>query len=771
MAPIRMSGMNSGLDTESIVKALVSGYETKKQKVEKNQTKLEWSQEIWKGVNSKVYSLYTGLDKVRFSSSYKSKKTSVSDPSKATVTAGSGAVNGTQKLKIKKMAAAGYLTGAKIEGKNGDKVTSSTKLSDLGIEAGSQVTLNSDGKETAITIDEDMKVSDFVSKLREGGVNASFDESNGRFFISAKESGAEHDFKLTGTGTNGVAALKSLGLFTKSDEEVDKLNSLKNYGTFNNGKLDESATLSDLKDLFNSYKSTYSTALSSKTSLTTELGTLNDSKAALEGELSTLNDEYSAIKTDRDARSTIVDYLTYKKTVAEKKASVSSDADLADDSEYQTAKANAEAIEATLSDPETHAEIRYQVNQAMAAYDDPNTDDATKVSKLSSYLNHNTNKLSDYESRLTSKQTEIDDKNARISDKQSEIDTVNSKISAEETKMSTAVSDLKNTGLFDSIDDNLDSVDEDDAAAAALSVIKDAAAALEEDGVTGATRVRGEDAEIYLNGAMFTSDSNNFNINGLSINVTGVTGDDEISLTTSTDTDAIYDKVKDFMTQYSDLINELQGLYNADSAKDYEPLTEDQKAEMSDTEIEKWESKIKDSLLRRDTTLGGVISTMSTAMSQGYTVTLKDGTQQNMALSSLGIHTLGFLNAKTNEQYAFHIDGDEEDEKTSASQDKLRAMIESDPDAVADLMSQVAQGLYKALDTKIGAKTSETSSAYTIYNDKQMTKQIDQYKKDVKEWATRIEDSEEMYYKRFTAMEKALANINSSQSALTGMIG
>ena len=250
-----------------------------------------------------------------------------------------------------------------------------------------------------------------------------------------------------------------------------------------------------------------------------------------------------------------------------------------------------------------------------------------------------------------------------------------------------------------------------------------------------------------------------------------MTGDDEITITTSTDTDAIYDKVKDFLEQYNSIVNELQGLYNADSAKDYEPLTDDEKAEMNDTEIEKWETKIKDSLLRRDSTLGGVISTMTTAMSKSYDITMKDGTVQNMALSSVGIHTLGFLNATKNEQYAYHIDGDEDDTNTSGYSDKLRSMIESDPDAVASLLSQVAQGLYSALDTKIGAKTTELSSAYTLYNDKQMKSQAEKYTKDIKQWETRIADMEESYYKKFTAMEKSLANLNSSQSALTGMIG
>ena len=55
---IRMTGMVSGLDTDSIVKELVSAYSTKKEKYEKEQTKLGWKQEIWKSLNKEVNSFY-----------------------------------------------------------------------------------------------------------------------------------------------------------------------------------------------------------------------------------------------------------------------------------------------------------------------------------------------------------------------------------------------------------------------------------------------------------------------------------------------------------------------------------------------------------------------------------------------------------------------------------------------------------------------------------------------------------------------------------------
>ena len=108
---IRLSGMASGLDTDSIVQALVSSYSYKKSKYEKAQTKLGWTQEAWKSLNKKVYSLYSNVSNLRFSTAYSLKKTSVSDSTKASVKAGSSAPNGTQPLNSTNTANAGSLTG------------------------------------------------------------------------------------------------------------------------------------------------------------------------------------------------------------------------------------------------------------------------------------------------------------------------------------------------------------------------------------------------------------------------------------------------------------------------------------------------------------------------------------------------------------------------------------------------------------------------------------------------------------------------------------
>ena len=273
-------------------------------------------------------------------------------------------------------------------------------------------------------------------------------------------------------------------------------------------------------------------------------------------------------------------------------------------------------------------------------------------------------------------------------------------------------------------------------------------------------KVAGQDSEIELNGVKYTGDSNSYSINGLTIEALAETGDSAISITTSTDTQGVYDKVKDFLTEYNNIINEMTKLYNADSAGSYEPLTDDEKDQMSDKEIEKWETKIKDSLLRRDSTLGSVMTAMQTAMMSSVEIGGK-----KYSLSSFGISTLGFLNAAENEQNAYHIDGDEDDTNTSGKTDKLMAAINDDPDTVMQFMQQLSTNLYSAIGDKM--KSTDLSSAFTIYNDKQMKTEYTNYTKTIKEWEKKISDREDYYYNKFTQMESAMTKLNSTQSSIS----
>lgn len=91
---LRMTGMYSGMDTESIIQQLVSAKATKVTNLKNDQKKLEWKQTLWQDLNKRIYKLYTGtLSNMRLTGSYSKKKSTISDPTKATIVAGDGAVN------------------------------------------------------------------------------------------------------------------------------------------------------------------------------------------------------------------------------------------------------------------------------------------------------------------------------------------------------------------------------------------------------------------------------------------------------------------------------------------------------------------------------------------------------------------------------------------------------------------------------------------------------------------------------------------------------
>lgn len=284
------------------------------------------------------------------------------------------------------------------------------------------------------------------------------------------------------------------------------------------------------------------------------------------------------------------------------------------------------------------------------------------------------------------------------------------------------------------------------------------------DDQTKAHKIDGQDARIYLNGALFTSSSNTFEINGLTITANEET-DQEFTISTENDTEGIYDMIKNFFKEYNKLINEMDSLYNADSAKGYEPLTDEEKEAMSEKEIEKWEEKIKDSILRKDSTLSNVATAMKNVMLQG--VAMKDGTQ--MYLSDFGINTLGYFNSADNEKNAYHIDGDPDDTNTSGNGDKLKTAIANNSDQVVKFFSQLSRNLYEKLGEMM--KKTDYSSSFTLYDDVAMKEEYKGYTSKIAAQEQKITDFEDRYYKKFSAMEKALAKLSSKESAISGMLG
>ena len=728
--PIRLSGMVSGMDTETLVSALVSGYKLKKDNLVKAQTKLSWKQEKWKTMNTSIYSFYSGkLSAGRLSNAYSLKKSTVSNSTVATVTASSSAVAGTQKLKVKKLASSGYLTGGTVKDGKAN-ITGSSKLSDItGSTSQGSVTLSVECKSTTIELTEDMTVNQFVVKLKDAGVQASFDENNQRFFISSKTSGAKGDFSLTANDTAGNDSLKKLGLYvspnkaSKEYEECDRLSKLTDGSAAYNNELESMYTKVTADEVAKKYADQYNAAKK-------VVDTLKSSDTW--GTAKSIND----VTASRD----------------QLKADIAANADY---NKYKKAKTNSDG--SIVKDEQGNIIYEYDT-EAMKKDNE----------ELYNKYNKDTKKLESYNSLISdyTKNQEIMDK---LYDNGNGYITLNN-----DTKE--AVADASNTKVVEEVNNtNTDSKAKaktllDNKISAAKAYVAEAAsgttaAGSSTAGTTGAVRIVGVDAEIELNGAKFTNNTSTFSINGLTIQATAETkGDESVTITTDTDVDAIYKSIKDMFTEYNKLIKSMDEAYNADSSKGYEPLTDEEKDAMSDKEVETWETKIKDSLLRKDDTLNSVANTLKNDMASSFIINGK-----SYALSSFGISTLGYFASGGNEKGVYHIDGDKDDTTTSGNEDKLRAAIASDPETVVSFFSQLCNKVYTDLGNKMAS--SSVSSAYTIYNDKQMNTQYSEYNTKISDAESKVSTWEDYYYSKFSAMESALAKLNSQSSSMSGLFG
>lgn len=271
----------------------------------------------------------------------------------------------------------------------------------------------------------------------------------------------------------------------------------------------------------------------------------------------------------------------------------------------------------------------------------------------------------------------------------------------------------------------------------------------------------GQDAQYQYNGIKVESSTNEVSINGLNLTLNSVSAD-EVTINVTQDTDAIYDKVKDFIYAYNELIEEMNDKLYADDASDYEPLTDEEKAALDDDTIEMWEDKIKDSILRRDSTLSTLVSSMRNILTGSVGVSTEEGGFKY--LSELGIVTGDYT-----EQGKLHIEGDVNDSTYGLREDKLRAAIVDDADKVADLLSAVGEELHSMMTEKM--KSSTLSSALTFYNDKSMALEVLDYEERIYSLEDYLVTVEDRYYSQFTAMEQAIQRMNSQASYFTSMMG
>ena len=276
-----------------------------------------------------------------------------------------------------------------------------------------------------------------------------------------------------------------------------------------------------------------------------------------------------------------------------------------------------------------------------------------------------------------------------------------------------------------------------------------------------------------INGQTYdvTRADNTFDVDGMSITLKGTfenaSTDDAVSFTTTSDADKIVDAINSMVKDFNDILKNVHDSYStlpnykSDNSR-YEPLSDSDKDDMSDSAIEKYEEKAKQGILFGDSDLSSLYSKLVSAISPGGTA--------SATLSKMGI-TTSYSDGVTS---------------VTVDEEALRSALSNDPDSVRDafvsttgvggLMTNVSKVVsdYAATTgaTKgiLVEKAGSTYSALSLLNNT-LQDQIDNYDEQISKWQDKLSDKIDYYTKMLTRRVTLTNQMNSQSSMLSGLMG
>jgi flagellar hook-associated protein 2 len=293
--------------------------------------------------------------------------------------------------------------------------------------------------------------------------------------------------------------------------------------------------------------------------------------------------------------------------------------------------------------------------------------------------------------------------------------------------------------------------------------------------------VQGTDAMVSINGEDLVRSTNNFTVNGVTYNLHKAHGAESSgdTITVAQDTESVINNIKSFIEEYNKLIDSINGKVGEKYNRNYQPLTDAQRDEMDEKEIEKWEKQAKTGLLRNDSILQQLTLAMRTALYEkveGVSISLKD----------IGIESKSYADKG----------------KLYLDEDKLKNALLSKPDEVAKLINGVSaenpsysrtasaeqradryskSGVLQRLsdiienhvstlrdkDGRKGILLEKAGIEGDLSNTKNLiSDQLKDYDDRINNMIAKLTRKEENYYKKFSALETMLAQMNQQSSWL-----
>jgi len=285
----------------------------------------------------------------------------------------------------------------------------------------------------------------------------------------------------------------------------------------------------------------------------------------------------------------------------------------------------------------------------------------------------------------------------------------------------------------------------------------------------------GTDAIVYIkdsfnNESFISSSTNTINVYGMSITLNKTTVDSSNvaqykSFSISKDVDAIVNNIKEFINKYNDLVSKIYSKITEKRNRDYLPLTEEQKSQMKDTDIQKWEEAAKKGLLYGDSILSSYLSNM-----RNYLYKQVTGLPSNLdTISEAGIETYSYFDSKEGKIYI-----KDESKLRDAIANNFDAFVKLftnsgsdttsvDDDGILQRFYNLANDTLKKIYDKAGKPYFTSSYDPNSSIGKQLRSIIDQMNAE----QDRLKRVEDRYYKQFSQLESLMAQMSTQSSWLS----
>ena len=316
-------------------------------------------------------------------------------------------------------------------------------------------------------------------------------------------------------------------------------------------------------------------------------------------------------------------------------------------------------------------------------------------------------------------------------------------------------------------------------------------------GFADSTMSQGQDAKIKYNGTDELSySSNNISINGLNLTLKAKTTGEETNRT-DTNVDGAYNKIKEFIDEYNKLIDVFNAKLGEKKYRDFPPLTDEQKKEMSESDIKLWEEKAKSGLIRNDSTINNMLTKMRQDIYESVTgagsiyefgittVNWRDNgklqideTKLKDALRNDSEKVLNTLFKTSSIPEETIYESDSEEDKTAKKSRMAQRQAESGAfiriydnmtTGIKDIVSKSGPGSESTLLRSI--KSNILVDYVTKGSKSLLDSDIGDIDKRIDRENQRLITIEQRYWKQFTAMEQAMSQMNSQSSWLSQQFG